>query len=102
MGCYLRCRNCSSTLYLHEQKEDLQFPLSIKCVNCGYQNYYGYLEVTQERHNYKCPSCERFFHIRKTPPLYVLCPHCKSKVYISADNALAIIEKRTFEEKDRD
>lgn len=102
MGCYLRCRNCNSNLYLQQQKDELRFPISVSCSVCGFSGQYGLLQVTQERHDYECIFCQRFFYIRRTPPCYASCPHCNSSIYISSDNALTLLRAGTRPNVDGD
>lgn len=100
MGCHARCKNCNSNLYIQEQKNELSFPIQITCFTCGQPKSYQNYELTQERHDYKCNFCQKSFHILKSPPLSVFCPHCDSNIYINSDGSLTLFSEGTMPSKE--
>ena len=63
--------------------------------------YYDY-EVTQEIHDYKCPFCKKNFFTRKPPPLNVICPHSRSRLYISSDGSVTLLQAGIDPRRDAD
>jgi len=102
MGCYARCKNCNSNLYIQEQKNNLAFPKQIICFNCSQTKSYQSYEVTQERHDYKCIFCNKSFHIIRSPPISVFCPHCDSNIYINSDGSLTLFSEGKMPARETD
>lgn len=90
MGCYARCKSCNSNLYIAQQKETLPLPLQLTCNICFKQNFYLNYELTEERHDYSCSFCKKQFFIKRSPPLSILCPHCRSNIYINYDGTITV------------
>lgn len=102
MGCYARCKNCNSNLYLQQQKENLTFPVTITCYACNNSRVYTVYEITQERHDYNCLFCKKSFFIKRSPPISVSCPHCKSDSYINSDGSLNLLRAGTMPAREQD
>ena len=102
MGCYARCKNCNSNLYIIEQKEQLHFPISITCNICKHTHNYLNYEITQERHDYKCSFCKKSFFIKRSTPITVGCPHCKSRIYIDSVGILSILSQGELPSRESD
>ena len=92
MGIFFRCKSCGSDLYSPLLKEELQFPQSFTCHVCQNTNDYYNYEIKEERYDFVCTNCSGSFHAKKSLPLQVLCPHCKSILYLNSDGTIGIIE----------
>ena len=92
VGCKTKCKNCNSDLYFSQQKDEFSFPTQTVCNVCSYTNIYYAYEVVQERYDYQCPFCKKYFFIRLPPPINVTCPHSKSHLYISEYGEITILQ----------
>jgi len=66
---------------------------NIECPFCGHKTTYSRYDVYEEVIVFNCPVCGGPFYIVPRPPLTVKCPHCQSKLRITDNNRLSIIEK---------
>ncbi len=95
MGIFFRCKSCGSDLYSQLLKEEMRFPYQFMCHVCQNTNKYYNYEVQIERYDFVCTNCSGSFHTKRSLPLQVLCPHCKSILYLNSDGTVRIIEART-------
>lgn len=95
MGIFFRCKSCSSDLYSSTLKNELLFPANFTCHVCGNINQYYNYEVQEERYDFVCVICSGNFHAKRSLPLQVLCPHCKSTLYLNSDGTIGVVEQGT-------
>jgi len=101
MGCYTRCKSCNANLYISQQKETFPLSFYLTCNICFRQNTYLNHELTEERHDYQCSFCKNQFFIKRSPPLSVSCPHCRSNIYINYDGTITLILQGTLPDKSK-
>ena len=94
MGVFLRCKSCNSDLYSTSSKNELQFPTSFTCHLCRNANQYDDYEIQEERYNFRCIICSGNFHAKRSLPLQVLCPHCKSVLYLNSDGTIGVVQQK--------
>lgn len=95
MGIFVRCKSCSSDLYSPTLKNELQFPADFTCHVCGRINQYYNYEVQEERYDFICTVCSGNFHAKRSLPLQIRCPKCKSVLYLNSDGTIGVVSTGT-------
>jgi len=91
LAVFIRCRQCKNNVYLDRPKVALPSTFPLSCPYCGYVGSYSSLEAIEERWEFGCPTCNRRFFTRKSPPINVRCPHCTSVLHIGGDGSLNVL-----------
>jgi len=90
MGIFFKCKWCASDLYSPDIKEDLTFPVEYICHVCRRKSAYTIYEIQEERYNLICTFCNGNFHVKRSLPLPVRCPHCLSHLYVGSDGSVIV------------
>lgn len=91
MGVFVICKACNADLYSADPKEEIRFPYRFRCHVCGNVGGYSDTEVQEERYDLACAHCSGKFHMHRSLPRRVRCPHCQSSLHISGDARVAVL-----------